>query len=179
VAVTFGGNAYSPEPSGTPIDNGVRSIELQPARRRHRQGDGGAGAFLIPTLAAYDAWTRGAELGMAADIAAKEPRWYSRPPNCKSNWLVPPGSASASALTEWVSWSQNNSTASATNRRSTAQPPPSARHLRQRRPPRPPRLGRIQDGCVREPLILDGKPVHNPSRPLGRPPNRRQAGTVI
>ena len=61
-------HAYSPEAIRHSIDNGVRCIEhgnlldAETAERWPRPG-----AFLVPTLATYDAMDRrGAELGMAA-----------------------------------------------------------------------------------------------------------------
>jgi imidazolonepropionase-like amidohydrolase len=60
-------HAYSPEAIRHAVDNGVRSIEhgnlLDPETAKAMAA---AGAFLVPTLAAYDAMDRrGAELGMA------------------------------------------------------------------------------------------------------------------
>ncbi|HEY3714260.1 MAG TPA: amidohydrolase family protein [Jatrophihabitantaceae bacterium] len=61
-------HAYSPEAIRHAIDNGVRSIEhgnLLDADTADAMA--AAGAFLVPTLAAYDAMDRrGAELGLAA-----------------------------------------------------------------------------------------------------------------
>jgi imidazolonepropionase-like amidohydrolase len=61
-------HAYSPEAIRHAIDNGVRSIEhgnLLDAETADAMA--AAGAFLVPTLAAYDAMERrGAEVGMAA-----------------------------------------------------------------------------------------------------------------
>lgn len=60
-------HAYSPEAIRHAIDNGVRSVEhgnLLDAETAEAMA--AAGAFLVPTLAAYDAMDRrGAELGMA------------------------------------------------------------------------------------------------------------------
>ncbi|WP_284253837.1 metal-dependent hydrolase family protein [Pseudolysinimonas kribbensis] len=66
-------HAYSPEAIVHSIDNGVRSIEhgnlLDAATARRMAG---AGAVLIPTLAAYDAMDRrGAAMGLAAVSQAK------------------------------------------------------------------------------------------------------------
>jgi imidazolonepropionase-like amidohydrolase len=61
-------HAYSPEAIRHAVDNGVRSVEhgnlLDPATAAVMAE---AGAFLVPTLATYDAMERrGGELGMAA-----------------------------------------------------------------------------------------------------------------
>ena len=61
-------HSYSPESVRHSVENGVRSIEhgnLLDAPTARIMAD--AGAFLVPTLAAYDAMARrGAEIGMAA-----------------------------------------------------------------------------------------------------------------
>ena len=66
-------HAYSPEAIRHAIDNGVRSIEhgnLLDAQTATAMAD--AGAFLVPTLAAYDAiGRRGPALGLAAVSQAK------------------------------------------------------------------------------------------------------------
>jgi imidazolonepropionase-like amidohydrolase len=66
-------HAYSPEAIAHSVANGVRSIEhgnLLDARTAELMA--GAGAFLVPTLAAYDALDRrGPELGLAAVSQAK------------------------------------------------------------------------------------------------------------
>jgi imidazolonepropionase-like amidohydrolase len=66
-------HAYSPEAIRHSIDNGVRSIEhgnLLDAGTAQAMAQ--AGAFLVPTLATYDAMDRrGAELGLAAVSIAK------------------------------------------------------------------------------------------------------------
>jgi imidazolonepropionase-like amidohydrolase len=176
-------HAYSPEAIRHAIDNGVRSVEhgnLLDAGTA--QAMAAAGAFLVPTLAAYDAMERrGAELGMAA-VSQQKNREVLEAGRTAVEMARAAG-VRVGFGTDLMGVLEDEQLAGlrlqievdgplTTLRSATAVNADLLGRLD---------LGRVREGCVADLLIVDGDPIRDPAV-LWAGPERRtvvQAGVVL
>jgi imidazolonepropionase-like amidohydrolase len=175
-------HAYSPEAIMHAVDNGVRSIEhgnlLDAPTARAMAA---AGAYLVPTLAAYDAMDRrGAELGMAAVSRRKNQevldagrhavelaRAAGVPVGFGTDLMGPLEDEQLNGLRLQV---ELDGVLTALRSATSVNAGLIGR----------PDLGRVQVGCVADLLVVGGNPVENPSAlwSAGQPRTVIQGGTV-
>ncbi len=158
-------HAYSPEAIRHSIDNGVRSIEHGNLLDTETAAAmAAAGAFLVPTLAAYDAMERrGAEINMAAVSRQKNSEVLDAGRTaieraraagvCVGFGTDLMGILEDEQLNGLRLQVEVDGVLTAL-RSATSVNADLIRH---------PRLGRVQEGCVADLLILDGNPVDDPA----------------
>ncbi|RZU11406.1 imidazolonepropionase-like amidohydrolase [Kribbella rubisoli] len=175
-------HAYSAEAIRHAIDNGVRSIEhgnLLDAETAEAMA--AAGAFLVPTLAAYDAMDRrGAELGMAP-VSREKNREVLEAGRTAVELARAAGVrvGFGTDLMGVLEDEQLNGLRLQIEVDGPATALRSATSVNADLLGRPD-LGRVREGCVADLLILDGNPLHDPS-PLWTAGDRTviQAGAVL
>jgi imidazolonepropionase-like amidohydrolase len=176
-------HAYSPAAIRHAIDNGVRSIEhgnLLDAQTADAMA--AAGAFLVPTLAAYDAMERrGAQLGMAAVSQQKNREVLEA--GRKAVELARAAGVRVGFGTDLMGVledEQLNGLRLQIEVDGVLTALRSATSVNADLLGRPD-LGRVREGCVADLLIVDGDPVADPSV-LWAGPERRsvvQGGVVL
>lgn len=176
-------HAYSPEAIRHAIDNGVRSIEhgnLLDAETAAAMA--AAGAFLVPTLAAYDAMDRrGAALGMAAVSRQKNREVLDA--GRRAIELARAAGVPVGFGTDLMGVLEDEQLHGLRLQVEVDGVLPALRSatsvnadLLGR-----PDLGRVREGCVADLLVVDGDPTRDPSV-LWDGPHRRtviQGGTVL
>ena len=176
-------HAYSPEAIRHAIDNGVRSIEhgnLLDAETAAAMA--AAGAFLVPTLAAYDAMDRrGAALGMAAVSRQKNREVLDA--GRRAIELARAAGVPVGFGTDLMGVLEDEQLHGLRLQVEVDGALPALRSatsvnadLLGR-----PDLGRVREGCVADLLVVDGDPTRDPSV-LWDGPHRRtviQGGTVL
>lgn len=176
-------HAYSPEAIRHAIDNGVRSIEhgnLLDAETAAAMA--AAGAFLVPTLAAYDAMDRrGAALGMAAVSRQKNREVLDA--GRRAIELARAAGVPVGFGTDLMGMLEDEQLHGLRLQVEVDGALPALRSatsvnadLLGR-----PDLGRVREGCVADLLVVDGDPTRDPSV-LWDGPHRRtviQGGTVL
>jgi imidazolonepropionase-like amidohydrolase len=176
-------HAYSPEAIRHAIDNGVRSIEhgnLLDAGTAEAMA--AAGAFLVPTLAAYDAMDRrGAELGMAPVSQQKNREVLEA--GRRAVELARAAGVRVGFGTDLMGVLEDEQLGGLRLQVEVDGPLTALRSatsvnadLLGR-----PDLGRVQEGCVADLLIVDGDPTQDPAV-LWAGPERRtvvQGGIVL
>ena len=158
-------HAYSPEAIRHSIDNGVRSIEhgnLLDAETAAAMA--AAGAFLVPTLAAYDAMERrGAEINMAAVSRQKNSEVLdagrtaierARAAGVRVGFGTDLMGILEDEQLNGLRLQVEVDGVLAALRSATSVNADLIRH---------PGLGRVQEGCVADLLIVDGNPVDDPA----------------
>ncbi len=176
-------HAYSPEAIRHAIDNGVRSIEhgnLLDAGTAAAMA--AAGAFLVPTLATYDAMERrGADVGMAPVSRQKNREvleagqaavGLARAAGVRVGFGTDLMGALEDEQLNGLRLQAEVDGAAATLRSATSV---NADLIGR------PDLGRVREGCVADLLIVPGNPLDDPSLIWSRAEGRTvvQAGTVI
>ncbi|NUR98377.1 MAG: amidohydrolase family protein [Kribbellaceae bacterium] len=175
-------HAYSPEAIRHAIDNGVRSVEhgnLLDAETAKAMAE--AGAFLVPTLAAYDAMDRrGGELGMAPVSREKNREVLDAGRTAvelarAAGVRVGFGTDLMGVLED----EQLNGLRLQIEVDGPATALKSATSVNADLVGRPD-LGRVAEGCTADLLIIDGNPLDDPS-PLWSDDHRTvvQAGTIV
>jgi imidazolonepropionase-like amidohydrolase len=158
-------HAYSPEAIRHAIDNGVRSIEhgnLLDAETARAMA--AVGAFLVPTLAAYDAMDRrGAELGMAP-VSRQKNREVLEAGRTAVELARTAGVrvGFGTDLMGVLEDEQLNGLRLQIEVDGAATALRSATSVNADLLGRPD-LGRVREGCVADLLIIDGDPLHDPS----------------
>lgn len=158
-------HAYSPEAIRHAIDNGVRSVEhgnLLDAETAKAMA--AAGAFLVPTLAAYDAMDRrGAELGMAP-VSREKNREVLEAGRTAVELARAAGVrvGFGTDLMGVLEDEQLNGLRLQIEVDGPATALRSATSVNADLLGRPD-LGRVHEGCVADLLIVDGNPLHDPS----------------
>lgn len=176
-------HAYSPEAIRHAVDNGVRSVEhgnLLDAETADVMA--AAGAFLVPTLAAYDAMERrGAELGMAAISRQKNSEVLEA--GRKAVELARAAGVRVGFGTDLMGVLEDEQLNGLRLQVEVDGPLPALRsatsvnaELLNRAD-----LGRVQEGCVADLLIVDGNPVERPAVLWGSPAQRTvvQGGVIV
>src|SRR5580700_6756252 len=176
-------HAYSPEAIRHSIDNGVRSIEhgnLLDAETAAAMAE--AGAFLVPTLATYDAMERrGADVGLAAVSRQKNREVLEAGQTAvelarAAGVRVGFGTDLMGALED----EQLNGLRLQAEAGGTALALQSATSVNADLIGRPD-LGRVQAGCVADLLIVDANPLDDPSVLWSSAEHRTivQGGTIL
>lgn len=176
-------HAYSPEAIRHAIDNGVRSIEhgnLLDAETAEAMA--AAGAFLVPTLAAYDAMERrGAELGMAAISRQKNSEVLEA--GRKAVELARAAGVRVGFGTDLMGVLEEEQLHGLRLQVEVDGPLLALRSATSANADllRRPDLGRVQEGCAADLLIVDGNPLEQPSVLWGGPERRTvvQAGVPL
>jgi imidazolonepropionase-like amidohydrolase len=176
-------HAYSPEAIRHAVDNGVRTVEhgnLLDAETADVMA--GAGAFLVPTLATYDAMERrGAELGMAAVSRQKNSEVLDA--GRKAVQLARAAGVSVGFGTDLMGVLEDEQLhglrlqVEVDGPLLTLQSATSVNADVLGRPD----LGRVQPGCAADLLIVEGNPLDQPAVLWGDPSRRTvvQAGVVV
>ncbi|WP_432974574.1 amidohydrolase family protein [Dactylosporangium sp. CA-233914] len=176
-------HAYSPEAIRHAIGNGVRSVEHGNLLDAETAGAmAAAGAFLVPTLAAYDAMDRrGAELGMAAVSRQKNREVLDAGRTAVE--LARAAGVRVGFGTDLMGVLEDEQLNGLRLQVEVDGPVTALRSatsvnadLLGR-----PDLGRVQEGCVADLLIVDGDPLRDPAV-LWAGPERRtvvQGGVVL
>jgi imidazolonepropionase-like amidohydrolase len=175
-------HAYSPEAIRHAIDNGVRSVEhgnlLDPDTASAMAA---AGAYLVPTLATYDAMNRrGAEVGMAAISRQKNQEVLDSGRTAVE--LARAAGVRVGFGTDLMGVLEDEQLNGLRLQVEVDGPAAALRSATSVNADLLGRtdLGRIQPGCAADLLIVDGNPLDDPSV-LWAAPDRRtviQAGTV-
>jgi imidazolonepropionase-like amidohydrolase len=174
-------HAYSPEAIRHSIDNGVRSIEhgnlLATAAAMAK-----AGAFLVPTLAAYDAMKRrGADVGMAPVSRQKNREVLEAGQTAVE--LARAAGVRVGFGTDLMGPLENEQL---NGLRLQAEVDGAAKALQSATSVNAdllgrPDLGRVQEGCVADLLIVDANPLDDPSVLWSSAEHRTivQGGTIL
>jgi imidazolonepropionase-like amidohydrolase len=176
-------HAYSPEAIRHAVDNGVRSIEhgnLLDADTAAAMA--AADAFLVPTLGTYDAMERrGAELGMAAVSRQKNREVLDA--GRRAVELARAAGVRVGFGTDLMGVLEDEQLNGLRMQVEVDGPLLALRSATSVNADllRRPDLGRVQDGCAADLLIVDGNPLEDPSVLWGPPSGRTvvQGGTVL
>ena len=176
-------HAYSPEAIRHAVDNGVRSVEhgnLLDAETAEVMA--AAGAFLVPTLAAYDAMERrGAEVGMAAVSRRKNSEVLEA--GRKAVELARAAGVRVGFGTDLMGVLEDEQLHGLRLQVEVDGPLLALRSATSVNADLLNRtdLGRVQEGCVADLLIVDGNPIEHPPVLWGSPSQRTvvQRGVVV
>jgi imidazolonepropionase-like amidohydrolase len=174
-------HAYSPEAIRHSVDNGVRSIEHGNLLDAETAGAmAAAGAFLVPTLATYEAMERrGGEIGMAAVSRQKNSEVLEA--GRKAVELARTAGVRVGFGTDLMGVLEEEQL-NGLRLQSEVDGPvlalKSATSVNADLIGRPD-LGRVQYGCVADLLVVDGNPIERPSVLWNGPRTVVQGGVVI
>ena len=176
-------HAYSPEAIRHAVDNGVRSIEhgnLLDAATAAVMAE--AGAYLVPTLAAYDAMDRrGAAIGMAAVSQRKNREVLDAGRTAIE--LARAAGVRVGFGTDLMGVLEDEQLQGLRLQVEVDGPLPALRSATSVNASLIGHddLGRVAEGCVADLLIVDGNPLEDPSVLWAGPQNRTviQAGVVV